>query len=186
MKKYNLSFLILNIFLVVNLPLKAQINEPDFVGESYLLKTDGSFSQLDKAIGNFTSGLSFSSNSFNALSLEIDGGKAQARFSSGEPLQLIVRAVDNDSDPLSIITIYKFKAKKSTRSVLISKDNSGTLMKSRTSSKDIVLFNGGKKYGTSSYLITLKGLATGEYGIIVSNPNSKDEKRVVVSCFAID
>ena len=129
--------------------------------------------------------MSFSSNSFNALSLEIAGGRAQARFPAGEALNLVVKSVDNNSDPLSIVTIYKFKASKNKRSVLISKDNSGTLMKSRTNSKDIINFDG-KKHGTSSYLITLNNLKSGEYGIVVENPNSKDEKRVVVSCFAID
>ena len=67
----------------------------------------------------------------------------------------------------------------------MSEDNSGTLMKSRTNSKDMVRFNG-KKYGESSYLIELKNLKPGEYGIIVSNPNNRDEKRTVVSCFGVD
>jgi hypothetical protein len=26
----------------------------------------------------------------------------------------------------------------------------------------------------------------GEYGVVVSNPNNRDEKRIVVSCFGID
>jgi len=185
MKKINLLLLILAAILVNALPAMAQVSEPDFVGEVYSLKTDGSYVQLDKEIGDFTSGVSWSSNSWNALSLEVAGGRSQTRFSSNETLQLVVRAVDNDSDPLTIISIYKFKAKKKTRSVVISKDNSGTLMKSRTNSKDMIRFSG-KKYGTSSYLITLKDLEVGEYGITVSNPNNRDEKRVVVSCFAID
>jgi len=58
-------------------------------------------------------------------------------------------------------------------------------MKSRPNSKDMVLFNG-NKFGTSSYIIALNNLKPGEYGIIVSNPNSRDEKRTVVSCFGID
>ena len=185
MKINHLSTLLLLAFLTVVLPAKAQVSEPDFVGEAYSLKADSSYIQLDKEIGDFTSGMSWSSNSWNALSLEVVGGKAQTRFSSGETRQLIVRAVDNNSDPLTIISIYKFKAKSKTRSVVISEDNSGTLMKSRTNSKDMVRFSG-KKYGNSSYLITLKGLEAGEYGVVVSNPNNRDEKRVVVSCFAID
>lgn len=185
MKKNHLLLLILALFSVTILPTMAQVSEPDFVGEAYLLKADGSHVQLDKEIGDFTSGISWSSNSFNALSLEIAGGSAQSRLSSNEPLQLVIRAVDNQSDPLTIISIYKFKAKKKTRSIVISEDNSGTLMKSRTKSKDMVRFSG-KKYGSSSYIITLKDLELGEYGIVVSNPNSRDEKRVVVSCFAID
>jgi hypothetical protein len=178
--------LILIAILTSVLPTMAQqVTEPDFIGEAYLLKTDSSNVPLDKEIGDLTSGISFSANSWNARSLEIAGGKANTRFPSDKPLQLIVRAVDNNSDPLAIISIYKFKAKKKTRSVLLGENNSGTLMKSRTSSKDIIRFSG-KKYGTSSYLINLNGLKDGEYGIVVSNPNNRDEKRIVVSCFAID
>jgi len=159
--------------------------EPEFIGEVYSLKSDGTFVQLDKEIGDFTSGISWSSNSFNALTLKIEGGSAKTRFPSNEPLQLVVRAVDNNSDPLSIISIYKFKANKNKRTFLLGKDNSGTLLKSKTNSKGIIRFTG-KKYGISSYLITLNDLEAGEYGIVVSNPNSRDEKRTIVSCFGID
>ena len=59
------------------------------------------------------------------------------------------------------------------------------MMKSRTNSKDLMRFNG-KKHGASSYIIELKNLKPGEYGIIVSNPNNKDDKRSIVSCFGRD
>ena len=100
-------------------------------------------------------------------------------------MRFIVRAMDNNSDPLSIISIYKFKVKRNKRTVVIAEDNSGTVMKSRTNSKDLMRFNG-KKHGTSSYIIELKNLKPGEYGIIVSNPNNIDEKRAIVSCFGIN
>lgn len=183
--KHSIHIITFCLVLSNSLSSKAQISEPDFIGDAYFLKADSTFIQLDKEIGDFTSGVSFSSNSWNALSIEIAGGKSQTRFPMGETLQIVVRAVDNNSDPLSIITIYKFKAKASKRNVVISKDNLGTLMKSRTISKNQVRFSG-KKFGKSSYLITLKGLVVGEYGIVVSNPNSIDEKRIVVSCFAVD
>ena len=160
------------------------MSEPDFVGEAYLLKNDSSTVSLDKEIADYNAGVRWSSNSWNALSIEIREGKAQNRFSSGEPLKIVVRAVDNNSDPLTIVSIYKFKAKTNKRTVVLSEDNSGTFMKSRTNSKDMVRFNG-RKFGTSSYIIELKNLKPGEYGIIVTNPNSRDEKRTVVSCFGI-
>lgn len=179
------AILLLMTILIFGLAVTGQTVEPEFIGEAFVLKTDGSSVPLDKEIGDFSSGMSWSSNSWNALSLVVAGGKAQLRFAASEPLQLVVRAVDNNSDPLAIVSIYKLKAKKKSRTVMISKDNSGTLMKSKTNSKELVRFSG-KKYGSSSYLIELKDLAVGEYGIVVSNPNSRDEKRTVVSCFAID
>lgn len=185
MNRFKLLGLTLMAISICTTTLKAQEREPDFIGEAYLLKNDSSTVSLDKEIADYTAGVSWSSNSWNALSIEILEGKAQTRFTSGEPLQIVVRAVDNNSDPLTIISIYKFKAKKKKRTVVLSEDNSGTLMKSRTNSKDMVRFNG-KKFGESSYLIELKNLKPGEYGIIVSNPNNRDEKRTVVSCFGVD
>ncbi len=171
--------------LIWGLAVSGQERDPEFIGDAYLLKSDGTSVSLDKEIGDFTSGISWSHNSFNALSLEIAGGKAQSRFARDVPLQLVVRAADNNSDPLTIIGMYKFKSKTKSRSVVLSKDNSGTFMKSRTNSKDMIRFSG-KKYAKSSYIIALKDLGSGEYGLVVSNPNNRDEKRVVVSCFAID
>lgn len=180
---------LLSLYLITSLlgpvSIKAQVIEPDFVGEAFCLKNDGATISLNKEIADYTSGMSFSSNSFNALSIEIRDGKARTRFSASEQLKLVVRAADNNSDPLTIITIYKFKAKSNKRTVVIGEDNSGTVMKSKTSSKDMIRFDG-KKFGTSSYLIELNNLKPGEYGIIVSNPNNRDEKKTIVSCFGID
>lgn len=185
MKRVKFFGLLLITISICTTSLKAQVIEPEFIGEAYLLKNDSSTVSLDKEIADYTAGVSWSSNSWNALSIEIREGKAQTRFSSSEPLKIVVRAVDNNSDPLTIISIYKFKAKSNKRTFVLSEDNSRTLMKSRTNSKDIIRFNG-KKFGTTSYLIELKNLKPGEYGIIVSNPNNRDEKRTVVSCFGID
>lgn len=183
-KLKNLGLLLIAISLSTT-SLKAQVSEPDFVGEAYQLKNDSTTVSMNKEIADYTSGVSWSSNSWDALSLEIREGKAQTRFSSSEQLKIVVRAVDNNSDPLTIISIYKFKEKTNKRTIVLSEDNSGTLMKSRTNSKGMVRFNG-KKFGTSSYIIELKDLKPGEYGIVVSNPNNRDEKRTVVSCFGID
>jgi len=185
MKRVKFLGLFLITISICTTSLKAQVSEPDFIGEAYLFKNDSTTVSLDKEIGDYTAGMSWSSNSWNALSLEIREGKAQTRFPSSEQLKIVVRAVDNNSDPLTIISIYKFKAKSSKRTVVLSEEKSGTLMKSRTNSKDMVRFNG-KKIGTASYIIELKNLKPGEYGIIVSNPNNRDEKRTVVSCFGID
>jgi hypothetical protein len=183
MEKIKVVLMIIILFQFSH--IMAQIIEPDFTGEAFVLNSDGSIIPLEKEIGDFTAGISFSSNSWNALSLEINGSESKIRFKKNDPLQIVIRAVDNNSDPLTIISIYKLNSKKKVRTVVLGEDNSGTLMKSRTNSKDMIRFNG-KKYGESSYLLTLNNLIPGEYGIIVSNPNNKDEKRTIVSCFGID
>lgn len=159
--------------------------EPDFVGEAYLINPDGTNTALNKEIAGFTQGISFKSNSYNALSLEIPGAHAQLRIPNNQNLQIVVRAVDNQADPLSIITLYKLDAKSKKRTTLLSKDNSGTLLKSRTNIKNQVPVTG-KKFGTSSYLLNIQNLTPGEYGLMVNNPNNVDEKRTIISCFGVD
>lgn len=180
MKKVHFLFYILTLISTI---LTAQVTEPEFIGEVLLLNEDSSLTKLDKEIGDLVSGISWSTNSWDALTLEVIGNKSQLRLQL-KSLQLIVRAVDNNSDPLSIISIYKFKTKKKKRKVLLSENNSGTLLKSKTHSENIIRFSG-KKYGDASYIIQLTDLEIGEYGILVLNPNSNDQKRIVISCFSI-
>lgn len=158
--------------------------EPEFVGEAFLVDGDGAYVKLDKSIASYTKGISWKANSFNALSLEIAGAKAKTRVGQST-VRLIVRAVDNNSDPLSVVTIYRLNSKGKNRKTILSKDNTGTLMKSRTYSKNQVMFDG-RKYGTSSYLLEINDLTSGEYGIVVANPNNVDEKKTIVSCFGVD
>ena len=177
-------YFLLYVFTLTSTVITAQVTEPDFIGEVLLLNEDSSLTQLDKEIGDLVSGISWATNSWDALTLEVNGGKSQLRLKL-KSLQLIVRAVDNNSDPLSIISIYKFKTKKRKRTVLLSENNSGTLLKSKTHSENIIRFSG-KRYGNSSYIINLEDLETGEYGVLVLNPNSNDQKRIVISCFSIN
>ena len=181
--KFNCSFFI--CLLLQSITAIAQTNEPDFIGEAYLLNEQGENMPLDKEIAAYTEGVSWKANSWNALSLEVTGSKAQTRVAQERSVKLVVRAMDNNSDPLSIITIYRLRSKRKKRITVLSEDNSGTLMKSRTHTKNQLSFVG-KKYGSSSYLLTINGIESGEYGIVVSNPNNVDEKRTVISCFGVD
>lgn len=163
----------------------AQTPEPEFIGETYWEKTDGSYVLLGKELGAYTSGMSWKSNSWNALSLELTGKNAKVRIPAGESARFIIRSVDNNSDPISMIRIYKFDTNRKKRKTVLSEDNSGTLMKSRTHTKNQLVFSG-KKYGSSSYLIALDDLKPGEYGIVITNPNNVDEKRTVVATFGVE
>lgn len=49
----------------------------------------------------------------------IEGGAAGVRFRSDEPLQLIARAKDNNSDPMSIVRVFRMKSNKKQRSAVI-------------------------------------------------------------------
>ena len=184
MKGFN-KFIALFAIALFSVNIYAQTPEPEFVGEAYWEKEDGSFILLGKEYGAYTRGISMKANSFDALSLELDGRNAKTRVPAGQTMRIIVRATDNNSDPLSIINVIRFDSKKNKRTTVLSENNSGTLMKSRTNNKNQMMFNG-KKYETTSYLIQIDCLEEGEYGIIVSNPNGLDQKRTIVSCFGVD
>ena len=181
----NFIFSLLFFFIGVCAFSQESTQEPDFIGE-VLIKADSSnFVKMSKQMGGFASGMSWSSNSWYARSLELPGAKAETRVPFGTTIQLIVKAVDNESDPMSIIKIFAFKRKHSKRCTILSQHNEGTLLKSKNHTEDLLNFSA-KKYGKSSYLIEITGIKKGEYGIIVSNPNGVDKKSVVVSCFGVD
>lgn len=184
MIRFRLLFVLFFVVLSSKISF-AQTPEPEFIGEVYWEKADGSYLKLGKEIGAYTSGISWKYNSFNALAIELTGKNAKVRVPLGESIKLIIRAVDNNSDPISIISVYRFDANRKRRKTIIAEDNSGTVMKSRTHTKNQLVFSG-KKYGASSYMIEIDDVPTGEYGIVIANPNSVDEKRTIVSSFGVD
>lgn len=185
MSKVNVLGLIV-AFLTINLsPISAQVNEPELTGEAIFLDESNSIISLDKEIATHVSGISWTSNSWNAKSLEIPEKQSKTRFKTNDELTFVVRATENKSDPNSVISIYKLKSKKDKRSIVLSEDNSGTLMKSGDNTKDLVEFQG-EAYGKSSYKIKVQNLKKGEYVIIVANPNQENDETTDVSCFGID
>lgn len=171
--------------IVITFSSNAQIQEPKYIGEAILLTSDSTFVKLDKEFAQFRTGISWSTNAWEALFLKIESGKSSVRLPKGSSAKILVKAADNNSDPMSIITIYKFKAKKNKRETMLARSNEGTTGSSYNVTKNMIPFNG-EQYGEKSYLIELDNLTPGEYGIVVNNPNSIDEKRTIVSCFAVD
>ena len=81
------------------------------------------------------------------------------------------------------INCFRFEAKKDKRMAEMASVSSFGSVKSNKLER---LSFTGRKFGESSYLITLDETPAGEYGITISNPNNIDEKQVIVSTFAID
>jgi hypothetical protein len=183
----NILFLVLGTLLMLcsTTSFAQQVAEPDFIGEAVYVDDQGNPNPLEKSIASYARGISWKSNSWSALTLVIPGGEAGLRIPKGKNATIIVKASNNNSDPLSIVTVYKFDAKKKKRYTMLSKDNSGTLMKSKTNTKNQLIFRGAK-YGESSYKLQFDNLQEGEYGIVVANPDNVDEKKAIVSCFGVD
>ena len=140
--------------------------EPEFIGEIVTVRPDGTVAKLEKQSVQMRTRA-------NASAVIFGIGKAKTKL----------RAVDNATDPMSIINVFRFEAKKDKRMAEMASVSSFGSVKSNKLER---LSFTGRKFGESSYLITLDETPAGEYGITVSNPNNLDEKQVIVSTFAID
>lgn len=180
---------IIALFLsLTSLIVWAQNFEPDFLGETVLLKTDGSIINLDKEIAgeNYSNGMTY---------LEIESGRSSIRLNKDESATFIVKVADNSFEPLATVFVYKLKASKNKRRLDLSKGYSSTQISSTGSTSQYInqtseniesetktsrIFSTiikncqhfkGKKYGESSYMIELEGLKEGEYAVLVPAAN---------------
>lgn len=184
MKKIFTSLFVLSIFAF---NVNAQdIAEPDFIGEVVLVKSDNSAIPLEKQLstnrGVASTGLILTGIGKVRSQLQIDGCCAKIQVSSNEDLSFIIKGIDNKTDPMSIVKIFKFEEKKKYRRAEVASVSSFGSAKSNN--LDYVSFTG-KKYGESSYLLKVSALQPGQYGITISNPNAVDEKQTVISTFAV-
>ena len=166
--------------------MTAQTLEPQFEGEVVGVFPDNSARRLEKhnvqmrtGAGVYIAGFAASKQKTKVI---IDGGQAGVRFDGSQPIELIVRAKDNKADPMSIVRVFRMKASKKNRSAVISAVGSFSVS---SNTLEYLPFEA-EKYGESSYRLTFAKRPTGEYGVIVTNPNNVDEKQVIVSTFAID
>lgn len=166
-----------------------EVTEPEFVGETILLNTDNTITPLEKQLTQnrtvASTGLLLSGIGKVRTQIQIEGCCASVKINKNDDVKFIIRAVDNNTDPLSIIKVFKLEQKKKFRRAELSSVSS--LGSAKSNNMDYISFSG-KKFGTNSYLIKLNAseLEPGEYGITISNPNSLDEKQTVVSTFAVN
>ena len=85
-------------------------------------------------------------------------------------------------DPNSFIQLIRFEQKKKDRRREIGKIN--TFKGSSSGIEQLVDYQA-KRYGESSYLLSIDP-GPGEYGVLQSNPESKDEKAMMVYCFTVE
>lgn len=162
------------------------IEEPEFVGESIIVKSDNTVIPLEKQLSTgrtvASTGLILTGIGKVRQQIQINGCCSNVVISKNDDVSVIVRNIDNNSDPLSIIKVFKFEKKSKYRRAEIASISS--LGSAKTNNLNYVSFTG-KKFGTSSYMLKLSNLTPGEYGITVSNPNALDEKQTVVAAFAV-
>ncbi|MCD7969858.1 MAG: hypothetical protein LUF87_05840 [Alistipes sp.] len=169
-------------------PLAAQgdIDEPQFAGEGYLVLSGAQAVKLEKSIPQFQTkagaGVYLAGIGKVHTKLTIPGCCSAIRTAAG-PVTLIVKAVDNVSDPMSIVSVFRMEQKKKQRKAELSSANA---FKGNSSNNLQYIMFEAEKYGESSYLLFIDNLPAGEYGVIVSNPNALDERATIVSTFGVD
>lgn len=185
------KILVSALLCVSALSLCAQDNrtfEPEFIGETNLLcinQNDTVSMPAEKSVGRIKSKAGASVYLFEMGAIKtrihVEGKNAGCIAPESEQYRLVVKAANNDQDPVSFIRLVRFEIKKKERRCEIAKVS--TFGGSSEGVEQQVMYNA-KRYGKSSYLLSAD-LAPGEYGVIISNPERKDEKQLMVYCFSI-
>lgn len=185
MKKIVLGMLFL---IASSIYAQDQIKEPTFAGEGFIIKDDNSFLELEKeqvqiktkaGISVYLAGIGKVKSKIN-----VPGCCSGSSHKPENEIKLVVRAVDNETDPLSIIQVFKFKKKKNKRLAELS--SFGTFSGGSSNNLNYLKFKA-ERYGKKSYLLTINNFERGvEYGVIVNNPNSLDKRQTIVSTFGIE
>lgn len=163
--------------------------EPSFIGECLLIKPDNSTALLEKHLTQnrvvASTGLRITGIGKVRSQLQIPGCCSSITVNKDNEIQFIIKNTDNETDPFSIVKIFQFEKKKKYRRAEVSSlSNFGT---SKSNNFKNIPFTG-EKFGDSSYLIKVnpENIEPGEYGVIIMNPNSLDEKQIVVSTFSVE
>ena len=161
--------------------------EPDFIGEVIAILPDGSSAKLEKETVQMrtraNAGVLLVGIGKAKTKMIIESPSAAVRVNHADQIQFIVKAVDNASDPLSIINVFRFETTPKRRLAEIA--SASTFGSVKSNKLERLRFEA-RKYGDTSYLLTLIDKPVGEFGITVSNPNRVDEKQNIVSTFAIE
>lgn len=179
------SVIVLLMFLCPFLNAQ-KVTEPEFVGECVAVNPDSSTIALEKSTIKLQtkSGTSVYLTGIGSVKtkIKVEWAHSPVVLKSNDDFKIIVKAVDNNTDPIAIISVFKFDVSSNSRKAELA---SVSTFGGSTENKLKRLSYTAKKFGTSSYILTLTQKPIGEYGIIIRNPNNRDEKNVIVSCFSI-
>ena len=185
--KKTVTFLLFLFCFCWNVPAQEPMSEPEFIGEVVTILPDGTSEKLEKETilmrTRVNAGALIVGIGKAKTKMIVESPKAGVRLNKNDDIIFIVKAVENNADPLSIINIFAFESTDKRR---LAEFASVSTFGSVKSNKLDRLAYSAKKYGENSYYIKLDEKPVGEYGITVSNPNNKDEKSVIVSTFAIE
>lgn|SRR5574344_697004 len=188
MKKVFLS-LFLSVICVAQVSAQnVTVTEPEFAEETLLLTSDAQGVMLarESASVKTKAGASLYLTGIGKVKsrLTVQGIKSTSTVKGGKTTRLIVKAIDNKTDPNSFINVFKFEIKGNERRFQLAE--AGTLSKTESNNLSSVEYKA-KKYGESSYLIVINDLEPGEYGIVIGDPNNANTKNMQkVTTFTVE
>ncbi len=180
----NKALLALTMVFCMSMNINAQeltVKEPEFAEETLILLSDTYAEPLARENGFFQFVRGWSKVK---TMLVVDGIRSHSYTAKGKSTtRLIIKAVDNKTDPNSFINIFKFVIKNDQRRLELSE--AGLSGKFKTNNMSNIDYRA-KKYGESSYLITITGLAPGEYGIVIGDPQTTTKNAWKVTTFTVE
>lgn len=184
------KLLLLMMLMVACVGVKAQVSvdEPEFAEQILVLKSDSEGILLPRESASIkakaAASLYLTGIGKVKSRITLDGNASGVKIGKSNVTRFIVRGADNNTDPKSFISIFKFEVKKNKRQAQIAEV--GTFSGSSVNSLSHIDFNA-KKYGESSYLIVIDNLESGEYGIMLGDPNQVTGKnQFKVTTFAVE
>ena len=180
------------LLLVFKLFSASPIKEPEFINSYCIMTSDDSFEVLPKEIGtikhhqntvsNATGGVG---NVYSSVTTagELAGSKGKDIVLEGghssyvvpkdmKTISLVIKAKDNESDPMGLYRIVRFNASKKDRRIQWM-EFSPTLFSSKKAQKSGDVNFIAHQYGSQSYTLTFPEyeMIPGEYGIFLSAVN---------------
>ncbi|WP_340200520.1 hypothetical protein [Ascidiimonas sp. W6] len=186
MKKIFCALFILTSFLGFS---QEDIPEAEFVGEAFVIQPDNSIVKLKKETVKIRTrtGVSVYLTGVGKTKTKIstDGCCSEVVIKPKDEIKIVVKAANNDNDPISAIQIFKLTQKKNKRVAELA--SFGTFSGNDNNKLDYLKFNG-EKYGENSYLLTIKEFERGaEYGIMLAVTNVYVQtSNTVISTFAVE
>jgi len=159
------------LFLAATFGYAQNFSEPEYNGQVALVNADSTTTILQKEAG----GHKAKSSAFGMIPIpgsslldktksyiSVKGAESPNKIAS-KKFSLIIRVKDNNEEPKNAFGIFKFETKKKERRFQMMELGFGsTSVNTNFTTVDYDV----KKFGTSSYLVTLSNLEAGEYGVV--------------------
>jgi hypothetical protein len=142
---------------------QSEINEPEWIGQAVYLNNEET-SELENQKAYLKANASVPFGKVKAKWM-VKGNKSNFRIKSNNNIKFIVNAGSNGLNPKSVIKIVKLLTDKNKRYYIGA--TSGAFTGSKSGDLDLVTFKA-KKYGKTSYEVTIPNVGDGEYVMIIN------------------